>query len=71
MKKKKIKYGKIANGAIYILSKKGLNFFKKKYNGKKDFTKSYLPLFINLAGVYLTKKNFADIGSIQSYRKLI
>lgn len=69
--KKNIKLGNIANGAIYIISKKGLKLFKNNYEGKKDFTKNYLSLFIKKAAVYLTKNSFDDIGAKATYRKYV
>ena len=61
----------LANGAIYILTQKGLKFFEKKFDNKKDFTKNYLPIFINKSAVYLTKSHFDDIGSEEVYQKYI
>jgi mannose-1-phosphate guanylyltransferase len=69
--KKKINHGTLANGAIYILTQKGLKFFEKKFDNKKDFTKNYLPIFINKSAVYLTKSHFDDIGSEEVYEKYI
>ena len=69
--KKNKKYGNLANGAIYLFNKKGLNLFKKKYDNKKDFTKSYLKYFINKSAVYKTKKIFVDIGTEKNYQKFV
>ncbi len=68
--KKKKKYGNIANGAIYLFNQGGLKLFEKKYDNKKDFTNSYLKLFINKSAVYKTNKFFVDIGTEKNYEKL-
>ena len=67
--KKNKKYGNIANGAIYLFNKEGLELFKRKYDNKKDFTKSYLKYFVNKSAVYKTKKLFVDIGTEKIYQK--
>ena len=69
IKKKNKKYGNIANGAVYLFNKEGLEVFKRKYDNKKDFTKSYLKYFINKSAVYKTKKLFVDIGTEKIYQK--
>ena len=59
--------GNLANGAIYILSRKLTSFLKnKKYI---DFSNQVLPILLGKIYTYNTKKPFIDIGTLKNYKK--
>ena len=65
MKKKKV-YGNIANGAIYILSKKFLKLIKNK--SYRDFSTEVLPKFVGRIFTYHTTQPLIDIGTKKNYK---
>ena len=69
--KKKIKYGNLANGAIYIISGECQKDIKKFHSRKKDFTKEILPNYLGHISVFKTKKKFVDIGNKKRYSNLL
>ena len=64
-KKKKV-YGNIANGAIYILSKKFLKLIKNK--SYRDFSTEVLPKFVGRIFTYHTTQPLIDIGTKKNYK---
>ena len=64
-KKKKV-YGNIANGAIYILTKKFLKLIKNK--NYKDFSTEVLPKFVGRIFTYHTTQPLIDIGTLKKYK---
>ena len=65
--KKKNAPGKIANGAVYILTRKLTLLLKNSsYN---DFSTEVLPKFLGKIYTYQTYKPFLDIGTIKNLKK--
>ncbi len=62
--------GNIANGAIYVLSKKFILNAKKKFPKAKDFSNHIIPKMKGKIFIYNSRKKFADIGTLNSYNKL-
>lgn len=58
----------IANGAVYILSKKALSEIKKLKEPIYDFSIDIIPNFMNRIQVYHNDIYFRDIGNIESYK---
>jgi len=69
--KKKIKYGNLANGAVYIISSKCQKDIVRFHSKKKDFTKEILPNYLGDISVFKTKKKFIDIGNKKRYSNLL
>ena len=59
--------GNIANGAIYILTAKLLNYMIGDFNGVKDFSTEVLTKIIGNIYTYGTSELFIDIGTPESY----
>jgi len=62
--------GKIANGAIYLLSPQILKLIKKKFSSSKDFSNEIIQKFIGKIYCYNTKNFFLDIGDLKSYEQV-
>ena len=62
--------GKIANGAIYLLSPQILKLIKKKFSRSKDFSNEIIQKFIGKIYCYNTKNFFLDIGDLKSYEQV-
>ncbi len=60
---------KIANGAIYALSKKCVHEIFTKHNKAKDFSKDIIPKFLGRISNYTTNKLLVDIGTLDNYNK--
>ena len=67
--KKEPIYGNLANGAIYLISKKGLWEIKKEYHSSIDFSGEILPKFLGRIHCYETKEFYIDIGTIENLNK--
>lgn len=67
--KKNIKYGNLANGAIYILDKKCIFNLFKNLSNKTDFSKSVIPFLQKKINYYTTEKFFVDIGNLANLKK--
>ncbi len=63
--------GKIANGAVYILSPEFIKIIKEKYSSAKDFSSEIIKNFLGKIYTYKTKKYFADIGTLQEYNEAV
>lgn len=61
--KKKICYGTNANGAVYIISPKGIEFIKKKFKKAKNFSTDIVQNLSNKVFTYQTNFFFIDIGT--------
>lgn len=60
---------KIANAAIYLMSKS--MFFKlKNYKGAFDISLNIIPHFLGKIYMYKSKKRIVDIGTIESYKSV-
>jgi len=57
----------LANGAVYILSRKIINEIDQKYNKVSDFSTQIIPDFVGKIFTFETKKPFIDIGTIENY----
>lgn len=68
-KQKSSNNGKIANAAIYILSKEMLKILKEDYAHCLDFSTDIIPKFLNKIYVYHTSSLIVDIGTIENYNK--
>ena len=63
--------GNIANGAIYIFDKRFVDFLRTNFSGFPsivDFSAEIIPLIVGQIRVWHTKKMFADIGTLESYK---
>ncbi len=67
--KTKNNLGNLANGAIYILSKKFINLLKRKKFKAKNFSTDIIPKILNKIYTYETKKFFIDIGTIKNLKR--
>ena len=67
--KKKTNLGNLANGAVYILSKKLIKLLRKKNKIFTDFSTQIIPKMINRIYTYETKAFFIDIGSPGNLKK--
>lgn len=65
--KKKNAPGKIANGAVYILSRKFTLLLKN--SSYTDFSTEVLPKFLGKIYTYQTYQPFLDIGTIKNFKK--
>jgi mannose-1-phosphate guanylyltransferase len=63
--------GNIANGAIYVMSKEILGDIKLRYDCASDFSNDILPAYVGKIYTYHTDQTFADIGTVESYKKII
>lgn len=54
---------KLANGAVYILSKKSLKNIKENFYDSKDFSKEIIPKFVGSMQAQLIEDFFIDIGN--------
>lgn len=61
--------GKLANAAIYILSKNFIDTLKINQKDATDFSNHIIPNYLNQIYTYKTKKNFIDIGSPDQYKE--
>lgn len=57
----------LANGAVYILSKKMINLLKTKFKNTTDFSNDVIPNLMGKIYTFETKDTFLDIGTPQSY----
>ena len=72
IEKDKNQISKIANGAIYLFSKKSLSKIKKMNNKiTKDIVLDILPKFYGQITNYTSKKFFLDIGIKKNYLKAL
>ena len=56
----------LANGAVYILSKRFLLNYRKNFSKCKDFAEDVIPQLINKVYTHKTNKFFIDIGTHKS-----
>ena len=63
--------GKIANGAVYILSPEFIKIIKTKYDKAKDFSNEIIKNFLGKIYTYKTKKYFTDMGTPEEYKKVV
>ena len=68
--KSKKYYGKKANGAVYLLSKKFLKIVSKNYKNSKDFINDILINFEGKIAAYKCNSIFLDIGTVKNYMKV-
>ena len=61
--------GKLANGAIYILSSELLFFLKNQKKTISDFSTEILPKLIGKIYTFETSETFIDIGTKEAYDK--
>ncbi len=61
---------KIANGAIYILSKEFLKILEKEYLFAVDFSNDIIPNFKKYIYTFENKKILIDIGTEENYKKV-
>jgi mannose-1-phosphate guanylyltransferase len=61
--------GNLANGAVYILSAKFLNWLANNNQNYKDFSTEVLPQLVGRIYTHQTSDIFIDIGSPLSYEK--
>ena len=66
VEKPKTNIGNLANGAIYIMSKKFIDEFALNFNSSEDFSADVLPNCTGKVYTYETKNFFIDIGSPES-----
>ena len=59
--------GNLANGAIYLLSKKFLANYKQNFKIASDFSNEVLPKMLNKIFVYKSRCRFLDIGTNKNY----
>jgi mannose-1-phosphate guanylyltransferase len=57
----------LANGAVYILSRKMIDLIENDCGGVTDFSTQILPKFMGKIYTFETKKAFIDIGTIDNY----
>ena len=62
-------HGKLANAAIYLLSKNFLDILRIEHRNAIDFSNHIIPKYLNQIYSYKTKKNFIDIGSFDQYKE--
>jgi mannose-1-phosphate guanylyltransferase len=67
--KKRTNLGNLANGAIYILSKKLIKILKNKNKTVDNFSTQIIPKMINKIYTYETKAFFIDIGTLGNLKK--
>jgi mannose-1-phosphate guanylyltransferase len=68
--KKKTVFGNIANGAIYLLSKKFIKNYKKINSRAKDFSKDIIPRCKQKVYCFHTNEFFIDMGTIKNLNLL-
>ena len=61
---------RIANAAVFLISKKFLIKYKPKKN-EIDFCKDIIPKYLKKIYTFHTRKFFEDIGSSKGYKKII
>ena len=61
--------GKLANAAIYILSKNFLDCLAQNHQSDSDFSNHIIPNYLNKVYTYKTRENFIDIGSLEQYKE--
>ena len=69
LEKPEIAPSKLANGAIYILSRKFIQDFKRRFPNAKDFSNDVIPGCIGNIKTYFTDKVLIDIGTPQALKK--
>ncbi len=62
-------HGNLANGAIYLISKKALLEILMKYSDAVDFSTEIVPKFLGRIYCYESHNFFIDIGTIESLKK--
>jgi len=62
--------GKLANGAIYLLSHEFLSIFRDQFKNAKDFSTDVVPYFLGKIFTYKTAAKLVDIGTLKTYDKL-
>ena len=61
--------GKLANGAVYILSAELLKIIQQEFKNPVDFSTEIIPALKNKIFCYKSKNTFIDIGNLESLSK--
>jgi mannose-1-phosphate guanylyltransferase len=69
LEKPEIVASKLANGAVYILSRKFIQDFNQRFPNAKDFSIDVIPGCIGNIKTYFTNKILIDIGTPQALKK--